>query len=99
MNGNVAVTTTSNEAHKVKARTVAGSVELYVPKTVAIDGQVSSNFGKTDVALSDVVLHDEEDQFLLKTVHFDKSLPDAKLLKVVGESRTGTVIVRYSSYE
>lgn len=99
VNGNVAVTTTSDEARKVKARTVAGSVELYVPKTVAIDGQVSSNFGKTDVALSDVVLHDEEDQFLLKTVHFDKSLPDAKLLKVVGESRTGTVIVRYSSYE
>lgn len=97
VNGHVVVTTTSTEAHKVKARTVAGSVELYVPKTVALDGQVSSNFGKADVGLHDVVLHDEEEQFLLKTVRFNKALENATLLKLVGESRTGTVLVRYTT--
>ncbi len=96
MNGTVAITTTSTEAHKLKARALAGSVEIYVPKTVALEGQIYSNFGKADVGLSDAKLYEEEEQFLLKSVRFTKELEGAKLLKVTGESRTGTVLVRYT---
>ena len=74
VNGHVVVTTNSAHAHKIKARTVAGAVELYVPKTVALEGQVFSNFGKADVGLSDVQLHEEEEQFLLKSVRFINKL-------------------------
>jgi len=97
VNGHVVVTTTSSKPHKVKARTVAGSVELYVPKNVSLDGQVTSNFGRTDVGLPDVTTRLEEDQFLLKTLRFDKIIDDAPVLKLVGESRTGTIIVRYTT--
>ena len=97
VNGHVVVTTTSSKPHKVKARTVAGSVELYVPKNVSLDGQVTSNFGRTDVGLPDVTTRLEEDQFLLKTLHFDKIIADAPVLKLVGESRTGSIIVRYTT--
>lgn len=96
MNGHVVITTTSAEANKIKARALAGSVEIYVPKTVALDGQVYSNFGKADIGLSDVLLTEEEEQFLSKSVRFTKELEGAKLLKLVGESRTGTVLVRYT---
>ncbi|MEO4054220.1 DUF4097 family beta strand repeat-containing protein [Solibacillus sp. CAU 1738] len=95
VNGPVTITNSSEAAHKVKATTVAGTVELYVPKTVSIDGQVATNFGKTDVGLQDVTMRTEEDQFLLKTMHFDKILENAPVLKLVGETRTGSVIVRY----
>ena len=96
VNGHVVVTTTSAEAHKIKARALAGSVEIYVPKTVALDGQIYTNFGKADVGLSDVKLSEEEEQFLSKSLRFTKELEGAKLLKLVGESRTGTVLVRYT---
>lgn len=96
MNGHVVVTTSSAAAHKIKARALAGSVELYVPKSVALDGQIFSNFGKADVGLSDVKVYEEEDQLLLKSVRFTKELEGAKLLKITGESRTGTVLVRYT---
>ena len=99
VNGHVVVTTTSSKPHKVKARTVAGSVELYVPKNVSLDGQVTSNFGRTDVGLPDVTTRLEEDQFLLKTLRFDKIIADAPVLKLVGESRTGSIIVRYTTRE
>lgn len=99
VNGHVVVTTSSAEAHKIKASAVAGSVELYVPKTVAIEGQIFSNFGKADVGLSDANVYEEEEQFLLKSVRFTKELAEAKLLKLVGESRTGTVLVRYTTKE
>ena len=96
VNGHVVITTTSSEAHKIKARALAGSVEIYVPKTVALEGQIFTNFGKADVGLSDVKLSEEEEQFLSKSLRFTKELEGAKLLKLVGESRTGTVLVRYT---
>lgn len=97
VNGPVTITTSSKNAHKIKATTVAGTVELYVPKTLSIEGQVTTNFGKADVGLQDVTVRTEDDQFLLKTVHFSKLLDDAPILKLVGETRTGSVIVRYNN--
>ena len=99
VNGHVVVTTTSANAHKVKARAIAGSVELYVPKNIALDGQIFTNFGKADVGLSDVQIYEEEEQFLMKSMRFTKDVEGAKTLKLVGESRTGTVLVRYTTQE
>ncbi|MCP1143780.1 DUF4097 family beta strand repeat-containing protein [Lysinibacillus endophyticus] len=95
VNGAVVVTTHSQTARKIKAQTVAGAVEIYVPKSLSLAGQVTTNFGKADVGLADVVTRSEEDQFLLKTLHFDKIIENANLLKLTGESRTGSIIVRY----
>ena len=97
VNGHVVVTTTSQKAYKVKARTMAGSVELYIPKHVSLDGQVTSNLGRTDVGLGDVAIRTGEGQFLQKTCYFNKMVEDAPLLKLVGEARTGSIIVRYTT--
>ncbi|KGR80589.1 SHOCT-like domain-containing protein [Ureibacillus manganicus] len=96
VNGAVVVTTTSEAPRKIKANTVAGSVEIYVPRNVSIDGQVSTNFGKSDIGLTDVTHRSEEDQFLSKTLSFGKIVEGAPTLKLLGESRTGSIIVRYT---
>ncbi len=95
VNGAVVITTNAKDARKVKAQTVAGAVEIYVPKSLSLDGQVATNFGKADIGLPDVETRLEEDQFFHKTYHFDKIIEDANILKLNGESRTGTIIVRY----
>ena len=97
INGHVVVTTSSSDAHKLKASTLAGSVELYLPKNVSLEGIAGSNFGKVDVQLEEARVKAEEDQFLRKTIHFNKILEDRSLLKVNAESRTGAVIVRYTT--
>ncbi len=96
VNGHVVITTTSDVAHKVKATTVAGSVELYVPKSLALDGKLSTNFGRFDLGLHDISQKANEESFLQKVVHFDKVITNATVLKIIGESRTGTVLVRYA---
>lgn len=98
VSGNVAVTTVASKARKVKAKTVAGSVELYVPKTISIDGQAMTSFGKIDVGLADVTTRINDEQLMMKTVHFNKLVEEAALVKVIGESKTGTVIVRYTTF-
>ena len=96
VNGHIAVTMTSERARKIKATTLAGSVELYLPNTVGLDGKLLTNFGKIDLGLQDISNKSTEDAMLQKTTYFDKMVEDANVLKVVGESRTGTVLVRYN---
>lgn len=96
LNGAVVVTTTSEKARKIKARTVAGAVELYIPKTLSLNGQVVTSFGKADISLDDIEINPAEDQFLSKTVNFEKLTDKDNVLKIYGESRTGNIILRYN---
>src|SRR5690606_10010015 len=49
LNGHVVVTTTDADAQKIDAKTVSGSVELYIPSDVSLRGEISSNMGRLDL--------------------------------------------------
>lgn len=97
VNGHVVVTTCSSNSSKIKAQTVAGTVELYVPRTMSLSGKVVTNFGKVDVGIQDVSKIETQDQFLSKLVRFDKEVEGANRLFIEGESKTGSVLVRYTT--
>lgn len=96
VNGHVVVTTRSEDARSIKAQTVAGAVEIYIPSTISLHGEVSSNLVKMDVRLPDVQRLNEQSQFLQKTVQFTKNVEGATDLVIEGETKTGSVIVRYN---
>lgn len=96
VSGHVVVTTRAIDATRVKAQTVAGAVELYIPSTLSLEGEVSSNLGKMDVRLEDVQYRNVQEQFLQKSVRFSKKLPDTSTLTIDGETKTGSVVVRYN---
>ncbi|MFF2796851.1 DUF4097 family beta strand repeat-containing protein [Lysinibacillus xylanilyticus] len=97
VNGHVVVTTCSTNSSKIKAQTVAGAVELYVPRTISLSGKVVTNFGKVDVGIQDASKLESQDQFLSKVVRFDKEVENANRLFIEGESKTGAVLVRYTT--
>lgn len=99
VNGHVVVTTCSTNSSKIKAQTVAGAVELYVPRTISLSGKVVTNFGKVDVGIQDVSKMESTDQFLSKVIRFDKEVENANRLFIEGESKTGAVLVRYTTTE
>lgn len=101
VNGHVVLTTKNQHARKIEGRAVAGAVEIYVPSNVPLQGEVTSNFGKMDVALSDVTRLNEQEHFLQKSIRFTKDIADsiAPPLYVRGEAKTGSVLVRYITAE
>ena len=101
VNGHVVVTTKNLDARKIEGRAVAGTVEIYVPSTVGLQGEVASNFGKMEVALSDVTRVNEQEHFLQKNIRFSKEIADSTVapLYIKGEAKTGSVLVRYISSE
>lgn len=96
VNGNIILTTTSQQAERVKARTTAGTIELYVPDSLSLVGEVSSTLGKMDVNLNDVEFVQETNQVFNKSLRFRKDLSDAQQLTIDAETKTGSVIVRYT---
>ncbi|WP_252504084.1 DUF4097 family beta strand repeat-containing protein [Sporosarcina sp. Marseille-Q4943] len=97
LNGHVVVTTTDASAQKIDAKTVSGSVEMYIPSDAPLRGEISTNMGRLDLQLNDVSKTTEQEQFLHRTIIFNKDVEgDATPLHVYGEAKTGSVIVCYN---
>lgn len=97
VSGHVILTTKDKEARKIEGTAVAGTVELYIPKDVSIKGEAISQIGKIDVQLADVTHLNQSEQLLNKKVGFTKIVDsEATPLRVHGDAKTGSVIVRYT---
>ena len=98
LSGHVIVTTTNAEARNLSAKTMSGSVELYIPSTASLSGEIASNMGRLDLQLDDVTRTSEQEQLLQRTIRFEKEVADRKIpLHIFGESKTGSVIVCYNA--
>lgn len=98
LNGHVVVTTTNVEAKQITAKTMSGSVEIYIPSSVSLSGEIASNMGRLDLKLDDVDRMTEQEQLLQRTIHFKKDIEDsASPLYIFGEAKTGSVLVCYNA--
>lgn len=97
LNGHVVVTTTDAAAQKIDAKTVSGSVEIYIPSDAPLRGEISTNMGRLDLQLNDVSKTTEQEQFLHRTIIFNKDVEgETTPLHIHGEAKTGSVIVCYN---
>ena len=101
LNGNVTLTTTSAEVRNLEAKSISGAVEVYFPSSLAVKGEITSNMGKLDLQLKDVSRVEEQEQFLHRTIRFSKDVEGEtkEPLRITGESKTGSVLVRYNSVD
>ena len=98
LSGHVVVTTTNSEASKIDAKTMSGSVELYIPNDLALSGEIASNMGRLDLQLDDVNRTAEQDLLLQKSIRFKKDVKDQNTpLSIYGEAKTGSVLVCYNA--
>jgi len=98
LNGHVVVTTTDPAAEKIEAKTMSGTVEIYIPAGVALSGEIASNMGRLDLKLDDVDRTIEQEQLLHRTIRFKKDVEgNPSPLHIFGEAKTGSVLVCYNA--
>src|SRR6185312_2816250 len=98
LNGHVVVTTTDPAAEKIEAKTMSGSVEIYIPSEVALSGEIASNMGRLALQLEDINRTAEQDQLLQRTIRFKKDVEgNTSPLHIFGEAKTGSVLVCYNA--
>ncbi len=97
ISGHVVVTTTNRTAEKINAKTMSGSVEIYVPKDISLSGEIASNMGKLNLGLDDVDKTTEQEQLLQRSIRFKKEVEEgSSTLHIFAEAKTGSVLVRYN---
>ncbi|WP_318616734.1 DUF4097 family beta strand repeat-containing protein [Sporosarcina sp. YIM B06819] len=98
LNGHVVVTTTDPAAEKIEAKTMSGSVEIYIPSGVALSGEITSNMGRLDLQLDDINRTAEQEQLLQRTIRFKKDVEgNSSPIHIFGEAKTGSVLVCYNA--
>lgn len=98
LNGHVVVTTTDFAAEKIEAKTMSGSVEIYVPSELPLSGEIASNMGRLDLQLNDVNRTAEQRQLLQRSIRFKKDVEGkSSPLHIFGEAKTGSVLVCYNA--
>lgn len=98
LNGHVVVTTTDTAAEKIEAKTMSGSVEIYIPSDIALSGEITSNMGRLDLQLDDINRTAEQEQLLQRTIRFKKDVEgNSSPLHIFGEAKTGSVLVCYNA--
>lgn len=97
VSGHVVVTTTNENAVKIGAKSMSGSVEIYVPKNISLSGEIASNMGKLNLRLDDVDKTTEQEQLLQRSIRFKKEVKESDSpLHIFGEAKTGSVLVSYN---
>lgn len=98
LSGHVVVTTTNDEAQKIDAKSMSGSIEIYIPKNLSLKGEIESNMGRLDLQLDDVDRTAEQDYLLQKSIRFNKEVDGKKTpLHISGKAKTGSVLVCYNA--
>ena len=98
ISGHVVVTTTDPNAKKIEAKTMSGSVEIYIPNGISLSGEIASNMGRLDLQLDDVDRTSEQEQLFQRTIRFKKEAVDnPSSLHIFGEAKTGSVLVCYNA--
>ncbi|MER2262417.1 MAG: DUF4097 family beta strand repeat-containing protein [Psychrobacillus sp.] len=98
VSGHVILTTKDKEARKIEGTAVAGTVEIYVPKDVSLKGEATTQLGRIDVQLTDVTQLNQSEQVLNKRVGFTKVVDsEGEPLRIYGDAKTGSVVVRYTT--
>ena len=98
LSGHVVVTTTNESADRIEAKSMSGSVEIYIPSSIALSGEIATNMGKLKLQLDDVDKTTEQEQILQRTIRFKKDIDGGSKspLHIFGEAKTGSVLVCYN---
>ena len=100
LSGHVVVTTTNVKVEKIEAKTMSGSVEIYIPYGISLSGEIASNMGRLNLKLDDVERLVEQEQLLQRTIRFKKDTEGSTSpLYIFGEAKTGSVLVCYNAKE
>lgn len=93
-NGNIECVVHELNTQIVEAKAVTGNIQLYLPNTASIDGDIRSNLGNYQIDLDGIQVMHEKKEVIQKQVQFKKEGTSEQAMKVHVDTKTGTVFLR-----
>jgi DUF4097 and DUF4098 domain-containing protein YvlB len=94
LNGNIVCVLTGDRADTLHAKTVTGSVDIYVPSSINISGEAKSNFGGFKMELEGIDIVEEKNDVVQKHIRFNRKTEAEEKLHLFADTKTGSVLIK-----
>lgn len=95
-NGNLTTYITGDRCDSLKAQATTGSIDLYVPTTSFVNGEIRSSLGGYEVMLDGIEILEEKNEVIQKMLRFRTVRKGDPTMTIFAETKTGSVTVRKS---
>jgi DUF4097 and DUF4098 domain-containing protein YvlB len=98
-NGNITYNLHGEHCELIIAKGTTGSIDLFVPEGVPVNGELKTNLGGFNVKLEGVRILEEKTEMIQKLLRFESVQHPDKTLKVFADTKTGSITVQKSDGE
>ncbi|OIK16375.1 DUF4097 domain-containing protein [Bacillus sp. MUM 116] len=95
-NGNVTYNLNGNRCELISAKATTGSIDIYVPEGVPVNGELKTNLGGFNMKLEGIQILEEKSEMIQKLLRFESINHPDKKLKVFADTKTGSITVNKS---
>ncbi|MED1468655.1 DUF4097 domain-containing protein [Bacillus salipaludis] len=95
-NGNVTYSLNGNRCELISAKATTGSIDLYVPEGVPVNGELKTNLGGFNMKLEGVQILEEKSEMIQKLLRFESINQPDRQLKVFADTKTGSITIHKS---
>ncbi|MBI0577675.1 DUF4097 domain-containing protein [Neobacillus cucumis] len=95
-NGNVTYSLNGNRCELISAKATTGSIDLYVPEGVPVNGELKTNLGGFNMKLEGVQILEEKSEMIQKLLRFESINHPDRQLKVFADTKTGSITIHKS---
>lgn len=94
VNGNVLCDMKTGAVHTIKAHAITGNVEVYAPASMAMKGELRTNFGSFHLPETGMKKVTEKEEMIQKLVRFESENEAEQQVFITAETRTGLITIR-----
>jgi DUF4097 and DUF4098 domain-containing protein YvlB len=94
-NGNLTANLCGERCEMISAKATTGSVDVYVPDGIAVNGELKTNLGGFNVMLEGIQILEEKNEMVQKLLRFT-SINQTEMLKMTADTKTGSVSIHKS---
>ncbi|WNS81348.1 DUF4097 domain-containing protein [Domibacillus sp. DTU_2020_1001157_1_SI_ALB_TIR_016] len=97
-NGNLLYDAKRDQAEAVRAESMTGNIELYVPQDLAVKGEIRTTAGRLTLPETGMGHVSEKDERIQKSLKFEsENVMGDRQLMIDAETKTGSITLRMSS--
>ena len=95
-NGNITYHLSGNRTELIQVKATTGGIDLYIPDGLPVNGELKTNLGGFNLELVGVQVLEEKSEMIQKSLRFKSVNPPDKMLKIIADTKTGSIAIHKS---
>jgi DUF4097 and DUF4098 domain-containing protein YvlB len=93
-NGNINCTFGEENMDTIHTKAVTGSITIYLPADVSVEGECKSNLGNYKIDLEGYEVLDEKKEIVQKQLRFNRNGKTEEPVRLFSDTKTGSIYIK-----